>query len=270
VCAIVKPLVTNQLNLKSSAEGDIVNSLNLSYLRKTIVQNKNSPFLKRAKRAFTSKEAEQTKAQTTPSLEENCNHLLVLVDRENPLPENYEPPDLVSLRSYGIPTLGVDMLLRREAAEHLSQLVAAASAMGEKLIVTSAYRSFQDQQAVFARIAFVYEGEAGRHSALPGQSQHQLGTTVDFTSEAANYRLWTAFEDASAARWLLEHASEYGFVLAYPKGGEAETGYEAEAWHYRYIGVENARCLRDSGLSLHAFLLREGVLPRCDSSESQP
>ena len=244
-----------------------MNLLNLSTLRETIAEHKNSPFLKRAKRALTSKRAEEAEAQPSPSLENTCDYLLVLVDRQNTLPENYVPRDLVSLRSYGIPTLGVDMLLRQEAAEHLSQLVAAASAAGEKLIVTSAYRSFQDQQAVFARGAFVYEREAGRHCALPGQSQHQLGTTVDFTSEAANFRLWTPFEDASAARWLLEHASEYGFVLAYPKGGEAETGYEAELWHYRYIGVENGRRLKDNGLSLQAFLLQEGVLPQCTAAE---
>ena len=241
-----------------------MNPLNLLHVRETFIEHKNLPFLKRATRAFTSRGTERTKVQPTPSLEETYDHLLILVDKQNAIPENYVPQDLVSLRSYGIPTLGVDMLLRKEAAEHLSQLVVAANAAGEKLIVTSAYRSFQDQQAVFARIAFVYEGEANKHSALPGQSQHQLGTTVDFTSEAANYRLWTSFENATAARWLLEHASDYGFVLSYPKGGEAETGYEAEPWHYRYIGVENARHMRDCDLSLHAFLLREGILPRRD------
>jgi zinc D-Ala-D-Ala carboxypeptidase len=253
--------------LKTFGWEDIVDLHNLFHLRETFVEHGTRSFLKKAKGAFTSKRAEQAKAQPTPSLEETCDHLLVLVDRQNTLPESYVPRDLVSLRSYGIHTLGVDMLLWQEAAEHLSQLVAAASAVGEKLMVTSAYRSFQDQQAVFARTAFTYEGEAGSYSALPGQSQHQLGTTVDFTSEAANYRLWKPFEDASAARWLLEHASDYGFVLSYPKGGEAETGYEAEPWHYRYIGVENARRMRDSELSLHAFLLREGILPRQATAE---
>jgi D-alanyl-D-alanine carboxypeptidase len=97
---------------------------------------------------------------------------------------------------------------------------------------------------------------------MPGHSQHQLGTAIDFTNEAIDYVLGWPFADTSAGRWLLEHAHEYGFVQAYPKGGEAETGYQWEPWHYRYIGVENARRLQTSGLSLQAFLLREGVLPR--------
>jgi len=81
-------------------------------------------------------------------------------------------------------------------------------------------------------------------SASPGHSQHQLGTAVD---------------DTSASWWLRKHAPEYGFVLAYPHG--RETGYRWEPWHYRYIGTENAERLEMSGLQ--AFLMREGVLPRC-------
>jgi D-alanyl-D-alanine carboxypeptidase len=235
---------------------------NLPFLGKTLFKGGNHLLLGRAKNAITPRRTEEDKVEPAPPLEENCDHLLVLVDKQHPLPESYVPRDLVSLRSHGVSTLGVDMFLREAAAEYLSRLVSAASAAGEKLMVTSAYRSFQDQQAAFARSTLIHGEDTAQWVALPGQSQHQLGTTVDFTSEAANYRLWSPFEEANAASWLLEHASEYGFVLAYPKGGEAETGYEAEPWHYRYIGVENARRLKASGLWLQSFLLREGVLPR--------
>jgi D-alanyl-D-alanine carboxypeptidase len=61
----------------------------------------------------------------------------------------------------------------------------------------------------------------------------------------------------------MDHAREYGFVLAYPSGKEAQTGYQWEPWHFRYVGVENAERLAESGLSLQEFLWREGVLPRC-------
>jgi D-alanyl-D-alanine carboxypeptidase len=246
-----------------------VKSFDLPRLGKTVFKHRNSLSLRRVKNAFTPERTETIEAQLAPPLEEICDHLLVLVDRQNSLPEHYVPHDLVSLRSYRIPTLGVDMFLRQEAAEHLSQLVEAASAAGEELIVTSAYRSFQEQRAAFARSTLIHKENAGKWVALPGESQHQLGTTVDFTSEAASYRLWSPFEGTSAARWLLEHASEYGFVLAYPKGGAAETGYEAEPWHYRYVGVENARRLKDSGLSLQAFLLREGVLLHPNRTEKR-
>ena len=48
------------------------------------------------------------------------------------------------------------------------------------------------------------------------------------------------FGYTTAAQWLASRAHEYGFVLAYPSGQEADTGYEWEPWHYRYVGIENA------------------------------
>ena len=103
--------------------------------------------------------------------------------------------------------------------------------------------------------------EAGRLSATPGHSQHQLGTAVDLTNAAADYKLGASFARTSAHRWLDHHAWEYGFVLAYPSGEEERTGYRWEPWHYRYVGVENAEHLERSGLTLHLFLARVGVTP---------
>ena len=202
--------------------------------------------------------------RSLPPPEESCDDLRVLVDRSHPVPPDYVPEDLVPLWAYGIPTLGNgEMLLRREAAEHLSHLVSDAAADGEELVVASAYRSYVDQRASYARLASIYGTEAGEMSAFPGHSQHQLGTAVDFTNAAASYEIWQYFGYTSVSRWLREHAQEYGFVLAYPPGKETETGYQWEPWHYRYVGVENAQRLEESGLSLQEFLAREGVLPRC-------
>jgi D-alanyl-D-alanine carboxypeptidase len=196
--------------------------------------------------------------------EESCDDARVLVDRSHPLPPDYAPEDLVTLRSYGLPTLGSDeMWLRREAAERLRAMASAAAADGEELIVASAYRSYEDQQALFARLSVVYGTEADLTSARPGHSQHQLGTAVDFTNAAAGYEVWERFGQTSAYPWLLDHAHEHGFVLAYPRDKEAETGYEWEPWHYRYVGVEDAERIAEGGLSLQEFLVREGVVPHC-------
>jgi D-alanyl-D-alanine carboxypeptidase len=208
--------------------------------------------------------AKAVRAASLPPPEESCDDLRALVDRSHPLPPDYVPDDLAALWAYGIPTLGGgEMLLRREAAEHLSRLVADAAADGEELVVASAYRSYVDQQVSYARLASIYGTEAGEMSAFPGHSQHQLGTAVDFTNGAAGYEIWQYFGGTSASWWLLKHAPEYGFVLAYPPGKKTETGYKWEPWHYRYVGVENAKRLEESGLNLQEFLAREGVLPRC-------
>jgi zinc D-Ala-D-Ala carboxypeptidase len=206
---------------------------------------------------------EEAQASPLPAPEQSCDDLRVLVDQAHPLPPDYAPEDLVSLWAYGVPTLGGGALLRREAAEHLGRMVNGAAANGEELVVASAYRSYADQQVSHARLTSIYGTEAGEMSATPGHSQHQLGTAVDFTNAAAGYEVWQPFGDTSAYWWLMDHAREYGFVLAYPSGKEAQTGYQWEPWHFRYVGVENAERLAKSGLSLQEFLWREGVLPRC-------
>jgi D-alanyl-D-alanine carboxypeptidase len=191
-----------------------------------------------------------------------CNDLDVLVDRSHSLPPDYVPKDLVPLREYGISTLGSETL-RREAAERLGRLVQDAAADGEKLVVASAYRSYEQQQRSYQSLVGVLGADAGRLSATPGHSQHQLGTAVDFTNAAAGYKLGVRFARTSAYRWLEHHAWEYGFVLAYPRGEEEQTGYRWEPWHYRYVGVREAKRIEDSGQSLQEFLESVGTTPRC-------
>ena len=198
-----------------------------------------------------------------PLAAQSCDDPRVLVDHEHSLPSGYAPQDMVSLESYGVSTLDAGPLLRREAARHLARLMVAAAKDGEELIVASAYRSYAEQEQTFAQFTNVYGDETDTVSAPPGQSQHQLGTAVDFTNSAANYRLWWPFGDTTASDWLLENAPTYGYVLAYPDGKEAETGYQWEPWHYRYVGTENADHISKEKVTLQTFLTREGVLPRC-------
>ena len=195
---------------------------------------------------------------------ETCGDLRVLVDQLHPLPSDYVPGDLAPLRAYGVPTLGSDVLrLRRDAAEHLGRLVEAAARDGEELVVASAYRSYEEQQVSHERLQSVYGAGANGMSAMPGHSQHQLGTAVDFTNAAVGYQVWMPFGETTAYWWLQHHAQEYGFVLGYPKGKEEVTGYQWEPWHYRYVGVQSAQRLEKSNLSLQEFLEREGVIPYC-------
>ena len=190
-----------------------------------------------------------------------CDDPKVLVDRTHALPADYAPDDLVSLKNLGLPVLGEDALLRREAAGSLESLVASAAASGEELTVASGYRSYEDQRASYARLVSVFGKGADKTSAPPGHSQHQLGTAVDFTNAAVGYEVLRGFGRTTAAGWLQEHAHEHGFVLSYPPGRHSKTGYHWEPWHYRYVGVENARRAVENPLGLQGLLLQEGVLP---------
>jgi zinc D-Ala-D-Ala carboxypeptidase len=209
-----------------------------------------------------STELSKDKTRKMTSSSSTCDDLGVLVDPSHSLPSDYVPKDLVALRDYGVPTLGSEVL-RREAARHLGQLMEAAAADGEELVVASAYRSYAEQQLSHERLRSVFGADADGMSAAAGHSQHQLGTAIDFTNAAAGYQVWVSFAQTSAYWWLEQHGREYGFVLAYPKGEKEQTGYRWEPWHYRYVGVQDAKQIEDSGQSLQEFLENAGTTPHC-------
>ncbi len=202
-------------------------------------------------------------AEAEESPEGSCENLLVQVDKEYSLSPLYVPPDMAFVSDYGVPSLGWDAMLRAEPAEHLAELVSVANSEGYELVLASSYRSFYDQSLAHGFYTDLYGAEADRMSALPGHSEHQLGNTVDFTNAEAGYQINQSFDDTEAARWLQENASEYGFALSYPMGEEEKTGYLWEPWHYRYIGVENARKVKEAGTDVRDLLLEQGVRPDC-------
>jgi D-alanyl-D-alanine carboxypeptidase len=162
----------------------------------------------------------------------------------------YAPADLVELPSH----LSVKKRrVRSQVADALEIMAQAAQAEGAKLNVDSGYRSYSTQHNLFYRYA-KRDGvlAAERYSARPGQSEHQLGTAVDFGGTNRDYS--DGFADTSQGKWLLANAYKFGFALSYPRGSEEITGYKYEPWHYRYIGVELALEWKESGLTLIEFL----------------
>lgn len=188
------------------------------------------------------------------------DNLLVLINKNIRLPETYEPSDLVSIDGLA-ETTHKGMLLRVEAARALESMVKAAKREGANLIVLSAHRSYWSQQATFSSwAANAGLTAAETFSARPGHSQHQLGTAVDFTAESVNLGLTKSFDESKEGLWLVNNASKFGFVLSYPEGKETITGYTYEPWHWRYIGVENAKNMTNSGLILEEYLQKFGVI----------
>lgn len=162
----------------------------------------------------------------------------------------YEPEDLVVL-----PTeySRENKRVRREVAEALALMYHAAQADGVKILVHSAYRSYDTQYGLFYRYAETTGVLAAeRYSARPGQSEHQLGTAVDFGGTSKDYS--SAFFNTAQGTWLFNNAHKFGFALSYPKDSEAITGYIYEPWHYRYVGVDLAVEWKDSGQTLIEFL----------------
>jgi len=179
------------------------------------------------------------------------DYLLALVTKETTLKSDYVPSDLRAIPDYMNPSYS--MQLRAEALEQLELLWNAAAYDGIVMHIRSAYRSYSTQKDLFQDYANRYgEEEANRFSARAGQSEHQLGTTVDFGGTAVDYK--AAFAETPQGSWLAENAYYFGFAMSYPENKEHITGYIFEPWHYRYIGIEAAAEWRASGKTLREFL----------------
>jgi D-alanyl-D-alanine carboxypeptidase len=162
-------------------------------------------------------------------------YLRRLVDKNHPLPEGYEPEDLVELRPGSYEAGRNGLMLRRAAAEALETMAAAARSQGIILVASSAYRSYNYQVQVYNRnVREMGREAADRESARPGYSQHQTGLTLDFGS------IDDSFAETRAGRWILENGSRFGWSLSFPDGYEDVTGYRWESWHYRYVGEDLA------------------------------
>ena len=184
-----------------------------------------------------------------------CGDILAPVDKQHRLDADCEPGDLVALPARFLAADGQQ--LRAEAAAAMVELLEAALADGHELFVLSAYRSYELQRQVFQWHVDTYgREEAERVSARPGHSEHQLGTAADVTSRSVGLELVKAFGDTPEGRWVAENAHRFGFIVSYPEGQEAVTGYDYEPWHLRYVGKSVAREVVASGLTLHEFLLQ--------------
>ena len=54
--------------------------------------------------------------------------------------------------------------------------------------------------------------------------------------------------------FLEKHAPFYGFILRYPKDKVSITKVAYEPWHWRYVGVEDAKKMKASGKCLEEYL----------------
>ena len=70
-----------------------------------------------------------------------------------------------------------------------------------------------------------------------------------------------SFNDTEEAIWLEQNCHRFGFVIRYPRGKDAYTGYKYESWHIRYVGEEWAALLYESGLSIEEYFHIPSVYP---------
>lgn len=89
-------------------------------------------------------------------------------------------------------------------------------------------------------------------SENPGTSEHQLGQAFDFFTEGSKYS--DKFATTKEYKWLCENAYKYGFIERYPEDKEDSTNHRPMPWHFRFLGVENAKEIYENDLSLEEYL----------------
>lgn len=185
----------------------------------------------------------------------NMDYPAILVNKANPLPEDYEPADLVTINIPFAHT-GNDNrnYMRRPAARALEVMFRDAAAAGTAPIGVSGYRSYKRQQEIYeGNLAVKGERHTSLYSARPGQSEHQTGLAMDISAPSVQSTLTAEVENTPEGQWLRANAHCYGFILRYPAGKEHITGYAYEPWHFRYVGRELAAFLKKEGLTLEEY-----------------
>lgn len=187
----------------------------------------------------------------------------MLVNREYPIDENFKPRDLVKLKNKIPSSLatvkGSDIEGDRTAVSAMVEMFKAAHADGvTDWQISAGYRSYGYQKKLFNNQVDDYLNQGfSRENAIsatrktvadPGTSEHHTGLAFDITVPG------TIFKGTPEQIWLHKHCWEYGFVIRYQEDKEKLTGYIAECWHIRYVGLPHSLDMRDRNLCLEEYL----------------
>ncbi|OHB09466.1 MAG: hypothetical protein A3H52_02290 [Candidatus Zambryskibacteria bacterium RIFCSPLOWO2_02_FULL_39_26] len=170
------------------------------------------------------------------------------------LNENYIPERLVVIDKSYLLEQSRSLLMHEKVWPYLKTLLDNAQNEGVTIQIASAYRSFGDQAGIKSANKVTYgAGTANKFSADQGYSEHQLGTTLDFTTSKIGATL-SGFDKTEAYTWLLGNAYKYGFVISYPKENKY---YIFESWHWRFVGVVLATKIHDQSTYFYALDQRD-------------
>ncbi len=200
-------------------------------------------------------EAEPTMEELCQEIYDNNKDLLILVNRDNELPDNY---------TFTEHTLNSGYIVDDRAYEDLKQMLTDCLEAGYDYTIISAYRSRELQEGIVQKnvnnyIAMGYSEEEAYNETYktvqkPGFSEHETGLSLDITA-AGVYSLTEYVADDPTNIWLMENCHKYGFVLRYDEDKSDITGIDYEPWHFRYVGKEAALFLTENDLCLEEFYM---------------
>lgn len=180
-------------------------------------------------------------------LSQDC---LMITNKFYHLEENYEPTDLVNISNKYY--YGENHRIRKPAYEAFIDMWNEANKENIYLIINSSFRTFEFQVNVYDS----YKNSKGTTyadsiAARPGYSEHQTGLSLDIFSKENTTT--SNFKGSTAHIWLQNNAHRFGFIERYQEGKENITGFAAEAWHWRYVGVEVATYIHENDITYDEY-----------------
>lgn len=176
---------------------------------------------------------------------------LAIINTKYPLPDSYAPTLSNAIN-------GSNIQLDSRVSEHYAEMYAAAKLSGCVLTPYSGYHTYALQENTFNRKVnfYVNKGmsaeEANQKASaqvLPaGCSEHNAGLAMDIVSASSD------FTNTKEYKWLCENAYNYGFILRYPEDKTAITGMNFEPWHWRYVGTQAAKEMKEKNQCLEEYL----------------
>lgn len=177
---------------------------------------------------------------------------LVLIKKGFMVASDYVPS---TLRTVDMPYESVEGQMSDEAASALEKMYQDAQEEGYNLVIKSSYRSYQEQADVYNAYFAMYDAEyAASLVNVPGSSEHQLGLSVDLTSQDVIDGIYGTFGETPAYEWVEKNAYKYGFILRYPENASSRTGATNEPWHFRYVGKQAAKEINEKGWILEDYI----------------
>lgn len=169
----------------------------------------------------------------------------VLANKYNKLDSSFTPNNLTLLNNCS----EGEHYLAGEAKEAYDKLCFASLEDGMNLSVTSSYRSYQDQEEVYNSYLELYgKSYVEKYVATPGYSEHQTGLALDVKSKNSSI-----FGNSEEYKWMVNNSYKYGFILRYTESKKDITGYNSEAWHFRYVGVEAAKYIYENNITYDEY-----------------
>lgn len=192
--------------------------------------------------------------QNAALIEQKDDWNLVLVNKWNAMDPTYVPELTEIAEGHKVDS---------RIAESLMDMIYGAKDAGYAIYILSSYRDMEKQISLYdAEVSkWLAEGysqeaaeqKAGTIVAFPGTSEHHLGLAVDLVS-SEHVKLDQDAEKTKGYQWLVKHCQEYGFILRYPNNASDITGIIYEPWHFRYVGVEAATEIMESGITFEEYL----------------